>query len=72
MALQLSGVVFRHKWQPPPLEPWDGLSQTRHEFAAGRAAAGRAAAGRRSYFEITNPATIRRGVNSARHRGREP
>jgi hypothetical protein len=24
MALHLSGVVFRRKWKPPPLKPWEG------------------------------------------------
>ena len=24
MALHLSGVVFRHKWKPPRLKPWEG------------------------------------------------
>ena len=23
-ALQLSGVVFRRRWKPPPLQPWEG------------------------------------------------
>jgi hypothetical protein len=24
MALYLSGVVFRHPWEPPELKPWEG------------------------------------------------
>ena len=24
MALHLSGVVFRRKWKPPRLKPWEG------------------------------------------------
>jgi hypothetical protein len=24
MALHLSGVVFRRKWKPPQLKPWEG------------------------------------------------
>jgi hypothetical protein len=24
MALHLSGVVFRRRWKPPQLKPWEG------------------------------------------------
>jgi hypothetical protein len=31
MALHLSGVVFRHQWTPPELEPWEGPFADPHQ-----------------------------------------
>lgn len=35
MALHLSGVVFRRKWKPPRLKPWEGPFQTRRSRNSG-------------------------------------
>ena len=50
MALHLSGVVFRRKWKPPRLKPWEGPFADPNERLpqAPDVAARRRAAGRRS------------------------
>jgi hypothetical protein len=49
MALHHSGVVFRRKWRPPRLKPWEGpfADPTRRLPQAPDVAARRRAAGRR-------------------------
>jgi len=49
MALHLSGVVFRRRWKPPRLKPWEGpfADPTRRLPQAPDVAARRRAARRR-------------------------
>ena len=58
MALHLSGVVFRRKWKPPRLKPWEGpfADPTRRLPQAPDVAAERAAARKRWRLRQTNRA----------------
>jgi hypothetical protein len=58
MALHLEGVVFRRKWKPPRLKPWEGpfADPTRRLPQAPEVAADRAAARRRWRLRQANRA----------------
>jgi hypothetical protein len=44
MALSLSGVLFRRKWEPPQLRPWETVSRSAAASEGGRRATGGEAA----------------------------
>jgi len=58
MALHLEGVIFRRKWKPPRLEPWEGpfADPTRRLPQAPEVAAERAAARKRWRLRQANRA----------------
>jgi hypothetical protein len=66
MALRLSGVVFRQRWKPPRLKPWEGPFADPHQQLpqAPDVAARRRAARRRLRVR-------RRAREAARYQGRK-
>ena len=66
MALHLSGVVFRRRWKPPRLKPWEGPFADPHQrlpqapdVAARRRAARRRWRAHQRVRETSKPATAR-------------
>lgn len=51
MALHLSGVVFRRKWKPPRLKPWEGPFADSHQLPLPPGVAAQRRAARRRWRE---------------------